>query len=238
MTDAVADGLKSGFDRRRLLAAGGAGGLVLMSGALAGCTTMGGFSLTEVVRRLLLRSSERAFARLTGDGGFWDAQVGKVGLNSILGTRGDILSSILTSNVFKSQLQGAFADLAVDATERAAPIVANAVRVVGIDAAEQLVRGGPTAATGFLRGQMGSTLLEAMVPELGQAMRLANDPVIGQALARLTGADVSGIATRLSGTVEDAIWAEMGIEEAAIRADPASTNDPLLMGTFGLARAL
>jgi hypothetical protein len=39
---------------------------------LPGCAgTGGGFSLVEAVRRLLLRSSENAFARLTAPDGFW-----------------------------------------------------------------------------------------------------------------------------------------------------------------------
>ena len=213
-----------------------------MGGALAssvllvsGCASTGGYSLTEAIRRLLFLSSERAFARLVAPGGFWDAQVAQVGLGSIMGTRGDILSSILTSTLFKDRLEDSFADLAVRGAERAAPLVADAVRVVGIEAAEALVRGGPTAATAFLRGEMGGTLVEAMVPELGQAIRVARDPVIGDAIARLSGVDVAGVANRFSFTINDAIWNEMGVEEAAIRRDPRSTKDPLLIGVFALA---
>lgn len=212
------------------------GGALASSALLvSGCASTGGFSLTEAIRRLLFLSSERAFARLVAPGGFWDGQVARVGLGSIMGTRGDILSSILTSTLFKDRLEDAFADLAVRGAERAAPLVADAVRVVGIDAAEALVRGGPTAATAFLRGEMGGTLVEAMVPELGQAIRVARDPVIGDAIARLSGVDVPGVASRFSTTINDAIWNEMGIEEAAIRRDPAATRDPLLIGVFGLA---
>ena len=213
-----------------------------MGGALAssvllvsGCASTGGYSLTEAIRRLLFLSSERAFARLVAPGGFWDAQVAQVGLGSIMGTRGDILSSILTSTLFKDRLEDSFADLAVRGAERAAPLVADAVRVVGIDAAEALLRGGPTAATAFLRGEMGGALVEAMVPELGQAIRVARDPVIGDAIARLSGVDVPGVANRFSSTINDAIWNEMGVEEAAIRRDPRSTKDPLLIGVFAFA---
>ncbi|NMW31875.1 DUF4197 domain-containing protein [Altererythrobacter sp. RZ02] len=206
------------------------------TGALgvSGCASLPGFGFTDAIKRLLTLSSERAFARLTADGGFWDQQVGQIGLSNILGTRGNLLSGILTSAVFKDQLEGAFADVAVKGAERAAPLVADAVRIVGIQAAEQLVRGGPTAATSFLRGEMGNSLAEAMVPELGDAIRFANDPVIGQAIARLSGVDVAGVSNRFSSQINDAIWTEMGIEEAGIRRDPQSTNDPLLIGVFGL----
>ena len=212
------------------------GGALASSALLvSGCASTGGFSLTEAIRRLLYLSSERAFARLVAPGGYWDAQVAQVGLGTIMGTRGDILSSILTSTLFKDRLEDAFADLAVRGAERAAPLVADAVRIVGIQAAETLMRGGPTAATALLRGEMGGTLVEAMVPELGQAIRVARDPVIGDAIARLSGIDVGSVASRFSSTVNDAIWNEMGIEEAAIRRDPAATRDPLLIGVFGLA---
>ena len=225
-------GLQNGMAGRRAFIAG-----TLASGALlaSGCASTGGYSLTEAIRRLLLLSSERAFARLVAPGGFWDAQVSRVGLGTIMGTRGDILSSILTSTLFKDRLEDAFADLAIRGAERAAPLVADAVRVVGIDAAEALVRGGPTAATAFLRGEMGGTLVEAMVPELGQAIRVARDPVIGDAIARLSGIDVPGVASRFSNTVNEAIWTEIGAEEAAIRQNPRATNDPLLIGVFALA---
>lgn len=225
-------GLTDQTSGRRAFLAG-----ALASGALlaSGCASTGGYSLTEAIRRLLYLSSERAFARLIAPGGFWDAQVARVGLGTIMGTRGDILSSILTSTLFKDRLEDAFADLAIRGAERAAPLVADAVRVVGIEAAEALVRGGPTAATAFLRDEMGGALVEAMVPELGQAIRIARDPVIGDAIARLSGVDIPGVASRFSGTINDAIWTEMGIEEAAIRRDPRSTGDPLLIGVFGLA---
>ena len=230
----MTDLLEQRTGRRAFMVGGAATGAL----ALSGCAGLPGFGFTDAIRRLLFLSSERAFARLTADGGFWDQQVGRIGLSNILGTRGNILSGILTSAVFKDQLEDAFADVAVRGAERAAPLVADAVRIVGIEAAEQLVRGGPTAATSFLRGEMGNSLVEAMVPELGDAIRLANDPIIGRAIAQLSGVDVAGVTNRFSGDINDAVWNEMGIEEAAIRRDPQSTNDPVLIGVFGLGSRL
>lgn len=220
--------------RRAVLAGIGAAGLL----ALPGCASMGGLNLTEAVRRLLLLSSERAFARLTAPGGYWDEQVARVGLGNLLGTRGDVLSRILTSALFKSRLEHAFADIAVEGSERAAPVVADAVRVIGIRNAIDLVRGGPRAATAYLQGEMGGQLIEAMIPELGRAIEIASDPLVGQLIDAATGTHVSGIASRLAGKVNDAIWEEMGTEEAAIRANPSATRDPLLIGVFGAGGAL
>jgi len=72
-----------------------------------------------------------------------------------------------------------------------------------------------------------------MVPELGEAIRVASDPLVAELLNAATGTDVGGIARRLAGEVDAAIWDEIGNEEAAIRADPRSTSDPVLIAVFG-----
>ena len=217
--------------RRRLLA-GAAGGTALL--LLPACaSTGGGFSMVEAVRRMLLLASENAFARLTAPGGFWDEQVAQLGLANLMGTRGDVLSRILTSALVKDRLEERFAGLAIDASFRAAPVVTEAIQMIGFDNAVALVRGGPDAASTFLRGEVGPALLDAMVPELGEAMRLSRDPVLGQALSALTGVDVAGVADRVGRAVDDAVWTEIAREEAAIRARPEDTRDPLLIGVFG-----
>ena len=205
--------------------------------ALPGCATTGAFSFTEAIRRLLVLSSQNAFGRMTAPGGFWDQQVAQIGLNRFFGNRGNVLSNILTSTLFKNRMEDVVADIAVDASFRAAPIVADAVRTVGYANAVDLIRGGPTAASSFLRGQMGVALVEAMVPEVGQGLRVAQDPLVGQLIAGLTGVDLGGMATTFSQTVDDAIWSEIGREEAAIRADPRRTGDPVLIEAFGLGGA-
>ena len=78
-------------------------------------------------------------------------------------------------------------------------------------------------------------LIDAMVPELGTAMRVAGDPLVGQALAALTGVDTAQVAARFADTIDETIWREMGNEEAAIRADPAATNDAAIIAIFGPA---
>ena len=211
------------------------GGLSLGGAALAlpACTSLGGFGLVDAVQRILFLSSERAFERMLQSNGFWDEQVAQLGLNNLLGTRGDVLSRILTSALFKNRLQNAFGDIAYEGAERAAPLVTDAVRTIGIQNAIDLVRGGPTAATGFLRQSMGRTLIEAMVPELGTAMRVASDPLVGELINGLTGVDLSGATTRFADNIDNTIWREIGNEEAAIRRDPGATRDPLIIGVFG-----
>ena len=218
--------------RRSLLAGAAGAGAVLL---LPGCaSTGGGFSLVEAVRRLLLLASENAFARLTAPDGFWDEQVARLGLANVLGTRGDVLGRILTSQAFKDRLEERFAGFAIEASFRAAPVVTDAIRVIGFENAVALVRGGPDAASLYLRQELGTALLDAVVPELGDALRVSRDPLVGQALAALTGVDVAGVADRFGREIDDAIWGEIGREEAAIRANPEATRDPVLIGVFGL----
>jgi len=216
--------------RRGFLAGLGAGCAML---ALPGCASMGGYSLVDAIRRLLALSAQNAFARLTADGGFYDNALTRLDLPDVFGKRGGILQDILTSLVFRDRLQRAFNGFAEDAADRAAPVVLDAVRTIGVENAVALIRGRPTEATEFLRSAMAGRLIEVMVPALGDAMRVAEDPLVGQSLARLTGIDVTGVARSFADDVGNVIWAEMGREEAAIRADPRRSNDPLLIGVFG-----
>lgn len=223
--------LQKGLDRRKLLGSLGIGTGALM---LGGCATYQD-RVANVIERLLLLSSERAFARLTAPGGFWDQQVAQIGLDGFLGACGNVLASILTSGLVKSRLEREFAGFAVDASERAAPVIFDTIRVIGVRNTIDLITGGPTAATAYLRGQAGNRVIDAMVPELGDAMRVAQDPLVGQIVSSLAGIDVGGVAGRVANEVNDTIWTEIAREEAAIRADPRSTNDPVLIGAFGLA---
>ena len=221
--------MQQSFTSRRVLLAGLAASSAL---ALPGCATLGALSLVDAIRRLLTRSTRNALARLVAPGGFYDNELARLDLPDVFGSRGNVLQSILTSAVFKGRLQRSFNRVAEQGARRAAPILADAVRTIGIDNALALIKGGPGAATGFLRSAMAGSLIEAMVPAIGDGLRLADDPAVGQALAALTGIDVTGVARSLSGKVDDVIWSEIGREEAAIRANPEATNDAVLIAAL------
>lgn len=214
--------------RRTFLAGSLAGGVLL----LPGCTSLGGFSMTEALKRLLTISSERAFAKLTAPGGFWDSEVARFDLPEMFSGSGGVLKGLLTSGAFKTQLQRQLNVVAEKGAERAAPLVLEAVRNISIPDAVGIIRGGPTAATTYLRGQMGPALVNAMVPGLGDALRLSSDPVLGQAIRALSGVNISGIAQSVATRADNSIWSQIGLEETGIRANPQSTNDPLLIGVF------
>ena len=118
--------------------------------------------------------------------------------------------------------------------ERAAPLVADVVRNVSIQDAAALVRGGPQAASTFLRGQMDTALVNAMLPGISDGLRVFDDQIISQAVRSVTGFDVAALAQDITRKADDSIWASIGLEESNIRADPRKTNDPVLIGVFGL----
>ena len=226
------------FDRRHFIASAGAVGAASLL-ALTGCSTgFGQFSFVEAVRRLLTLSSYSAIDRLAAPGGFYDNQVARLALPDVFGSRGGVLANIITGVVFRDRLQRTLNRFAEDGARRAAPVVADTIRTVGIANAVALIRGGPTAATGFLRDAMAGRLVDVMFPAIGDAMRVANDPVLGQALSAISGVDISGVARDLSIQADNAIWGEMGREESAIRADPRRTNDPILIAALTGSNAL
>lgn len=224
--------IETRLNRRALMLGGGAGLVTLVA---PGCASLPGFDLTEAVRRLLLLSSENAFARLIQPGGFWDEQVGRLGLDRLLGSSNTVLTRVLTSDVVKRRVESAFADVAIEGSRRAAPVVTETVRVIGFENAVDIVRGGPRAATQALKGELGGRLLDRLVPELAQVIQASSDPLIAQTLGTAMGADISGVVQRLAGNIEDAVWDQIGFEESQIRANPQSTRDPVLIGVFGLS---
>lgn len=222
------------FDRRQILLAGAAG----MTLALPGCQTMPGFSLTEAIRRLLTLASQNAFALLLQPGGFYDSSVARIALPERFGGNSgvNIVSLVLQSRSFRDRLQRQLNRAAEKGAERAAPIVADAVRAVSIEAASEIVRGGPQAATQFLRGKMGVALLDSMLPGITDGLRLFDDQVINKAVQSVTGFDMAALGQDITRKADDAIWAAIGLEESNIRANPQATNDPLLIGVFSILK--
>ncbi len=214
--------------RRGFMAGTAATGLLL----LPGCQSMGGFSMVEAIKRLLTMSGQRAFARLVAPGGFWDSEVARFDLPELFNGNAGGLRGLLTSTVFKNQLQKQLNVVAEKGAERAAPIMLEAVKTMSIPDAIGLVRGGPTAATTWLRSAMGPALINAMVPGLTDALRVSRDPILGQAIKALSGVDLGSVALSIANRADNSIWNQIGAEERDIRANPQSTNDPLLIGVF------
>ncbi|NNC71601.1 MAG: DUF4197 domain-containing protein [Sphingomonadaceae bacterium] len=224
--------MPTNINRRTVLVTGAA----LPLASLAACTGLGGFDLTEAIRRVLTLSSQRAFATLLADDGFYDDQLARIELPDRLGGSGggSILASILGTGAVRNQLLHLLNDAAAEGAERAAPIVTDAIRSFSVADALSIIRGGGDAATRALQGQMGDALVTAMFPEVGAALSLAENPILGRVLQAATGIDINGLRADVTRQAANGIYAAMGREEAAIRANPRATNDPVIIGAFGL----
>lgn len=224
--------METEIDRRRILLAGA----VLPLASLAACTGMGGFDLTEAIRRVLTLSSQRAFARLLAEDGYYNDQLARIELPDQLGGAGSssVLAALLGTSAVRNQLLGILNDAAAEGAERAAPLVTDAIRNFSVADALSIIRGGGNAATLALRGQIGDALLPAMFPEVGRALSVAENPIVGRVLQAATGIDITGLRDNVTRQAVDGIYAAMGREEEAIRANPRATNDPVIIGAFGL----
>ena len=218
------------LSRRRLLASGCLVPLL----ALPGCESLGGFGLEDAIRRLLTLSSQRAFARLLTENGFFEDEVARIPLPSELSGAGAVASALLRTSLVQNQLLRLMNRAAADAAEAAAPIVYDSIRNMSISDAVSLVRGGPSAATDFLQRRMGSAIVDAMFPGVGRALRLLDDGVINRVVQAATGVDFGRLQRHVAESAAEGIYRAIGREEAAIRANPRETGDPVLIGVFGV----
>ncbi|TFI57729.1 DUF4197 domain-containing protein [Sphingomonas parva] len=224
------------LSRRTLLATGLAVPILALPGCASGLG--GGFGLEDAIRRILTLSSQRAFAQLLTDEGFFQDELARVQLPSQLG--GSAITRALTVALGTSAVQDRLLRLvnhaAADAADAAAPIVYDSIRTMTIADAVSLVRGGPTAATDFLQRSMGDAIVDAMFPGVGNALRIADNGLINRVLQTATGIDFTGLQADVARKAASGIYRAIGREEAAIRSNPQATGDPVLIGVFGLLR--
>ncbi len=207
---------------------------------LPGCAGGTGFSLVDAIRRLLTLSSQNALGGLMKPNGFYDDALTKIQLPSALGgSQGASLASIvLGSSAFRDRLTRQVNRAAEKGAELAAPVVADAISKLSISDAASIISGGGPAATGLLKTAMGNALFSKMLPGIDNGLRLFDSPVVAEALRQVTKIDLSGLRDDISTKASEGIYKAIGREEMAIRANPASTNDPLLMGVFAVAKRL
>ena len=223
------------YHRRSVLGMGVAAGLL----ALPGCSSLPGLSLTEAVKRLLTLSSQNAFAELLQPNGFFDSQIARITVpDSLGGSRAtDIATALLRSRPIQDRLLRQVNRAAEEGAELAAPIVAETIRNMSIADAVAIINGGPRAATSLLQGQLGNTLVERMLPGIGNGLRLFDNEIINLVLSQATNVDFSSISRDVTNKVSDAIYRSIGAQEASIRANPRATNDPLLIAVLGAGKA-
>lgn len=223
------------MERRQFLASGSA--VVLL--ALAGCSQGLGYSLTEAIRRLLTLSSQRALARLMAPGGFYDSQVARITLPDQFSRTGSVLTRVLLSSVVRDRLLRQVNRAAEEGADRAAPVLADAILAMSPQDAAAIVKAvGTPAATLLLQQQIGDALIPAMLPGVDEGLRLFDDQVVTEALKAATGIDFAGLREDVTRKASNAIFAEMGKEELAIRANPQATGDPILIAAFTAGKVM
>ena len=221
--------------RRALIGAG----LALPILALPGCASgLGRFGFEDAIRRLLTLSSQRAFARLLTDEGFFRDDVARIPLPEQLGGSRvtNALAALLGTSLVQDRLLRLVNRAAADAAEEAAPIVYDSIRGMSIADAVSIVRGGSTAATDYLQRSMGNAIVDAMFPGVGQALRLFDNGVVNQLVRLATGFDFNRLQRHVAQAAANGIYRAIGREEGAVRADPGATGDPVLTGVFALGR--
>jgi hypothetical protein len=206
---------------------------------LPGCASSG-ISLVEAIRRLLSISSQRAFAALLRENGFYDDALARIELPDALGgaRASGIVAAALRSGPVRERMLRQVNRAAEKGAEIAAPMVVEAIKVVSVADALGIVRGGPTAATDLLKGQMGSALVTAMIPGIDNGLRLFDSQIVNEALRLATGINFAGLRDDVSARASNAIYQAIGREEANLRANPQSANDPLLATVFGIGKRL
>ncbi len=220
------------IDRRRLLG----WAALLPVAALAGCAAgPRGYSIEEGVRRLLTLSSQRAFARLLQPGGFYEDELARIAppdsLGQIAGAGklGVMLNSLLRSQAVRRRIALALNDIAGKAADRAAPIVMQAIDGLSPADALRVLRAGPHAATDLLQQRIGDRVIEVMLPELAGLLRSDLLRAMSAAYAETSGIDYLELGRTIATQATDGIFRVIGREEAAIRADPLATRDPVLI---------
>lgn len=223
------------LDRREFLAGAlAAGALLAVPGA---ALAQGVDTASEAVRRLMVLATQNALSRLGQPNGFLNSTVARFGMPVLFVKRGSVPPGPLAEPAFRQQLVQRLNLIAEAGARGAVPAMAEASRKLPIPNAAAILRGQPTAATSTLRLEMGSGLVNALWVPLEQALITAQDPIIAQAVAALPGVTLKDVAHAIALSADNGIWYEIGAAEADIRADPAATNDPLLVAELGAVPA-
>ncbi|WP_343519781.1 DUF4197 domain-containing protein [Sphingomonas sp.] len=219
------------MNRRGLLAGMAMLPLVAVAGCMAG---PGSYTVEEGVRRLLTLSSQRAFDRLIRPGGFYDDQLTRLTIPERPDDRsGAVLAAVLRTNAVRGRIAIALNDLAVDAADRATPVVLDAIRRMTFADALAVLRGGPTAATDLLARETEGAVIDAMYPDFSDGLRGDAFEILTAAVAAASGFDLGALARDVSRQAGRAIFLAIGREEAEIRRNPRATRDPVLIALLG-----
>lgn len=212
--------------RRGLLAGLGATALLML---LPPVPAWAAASPLDVVRRLLRRASERAFAKLSTSNGFWDSPVARFDLPELFAKGSRVPAGQ------REQLQRRLNVAAEVGARRAGQAARGAHGLIKREEAAAVLTGEATAGTSLLRARIGARLINIMIPAIENALRDERDPVVMAAVRKLSGVELTDVAKAIALKADSAIWYQIGSEEADIRAHPQGTGDRVLIQAFAKA---
>ncbi|HLK28436.1 MAG TPA: DUF4197 domain-containing protein [Puia sp.] len=131
---------------------------------------------------------------------------------------------------------------AEDASRSAAPIFINAIKIMSIQDALGILRGGDFAATNYLKDKTTASLTASFAPVIKQSLDKVNATkywsdvftAYNQFATNKINPDISGYVT---GKALDGIFVQVGLEEQKIRKDPVARVSDILKKVFGNAAA-
>lgn len=229
------------------LATGAASTLIL--GACAsqgGLGALGGGTKTPLdligaIRQLLTIIASRALGNLGKSGGFMNDTLARIGIPS---TTAAPLMALLNQMGITKNIEKQFNTVAEIATARLTPMLNSAIASLSPADANAIIKGGPTAATQFLKSALSTQLLTQLKPLVTSALNETGGlGLIGQAMILAQGfnggnsanaspfanGDVSGF---ISAKALDRIFSAMATEEQAVRSDPSGGGSALVAQVF------
>lgn len=190
------------------------------------------------IREALGKATDSVIDRLGKDGGFWTDKVVQIALPGPLKKATKILKYTdkagLTDGLHRS-----LNTAAEKATPLAKPLLKKAISSMSVSDGLGIVTGGSTAATDYLKRTVGPDIEAQMRPIIVRQLSGIKaydqlDKLIGKAGLPVKGLSKDDLTTYVTAKTADGIFHYMGVEEAAIRANPAKTGSKLLKSVFGL----
>lgn len=228
--------MKNQFDRRVFVAALLAAGPAFAQRPLLDGLTQGDAS--RGIKEALSLASMNATNRLAQPNGFWGNPQVRIPLPGVLGQTQRTLSRMRMSGPL-DQLQENLNHAAESVMPQAASLFTNAVRTITIADAIDIVRGGDTSATSYLRGRTETRLTTLLRPPMTRALTDSGAFALMRTALREVGMSsmTSDLRTEVinfsTAKALDGCFYFIAEEERAIRRDPWRRTSDILRRVFG-----
>ncbi|MES2331361.1 MAG: DUF4197 domain-containing protein [Bacteroidota bacterium] len=202
----------------------------------------GALSTDDIVSGLkeaLVQGSQKGTSALSQVDGFF----GNAALKILLPAEAQKVESTLRRVGLGKQVDDAILSMnraAEDAAKSAAPIFVNAIKQMSFQDALGILKGGDTAATGYLRGKTTSELTTAFKPVINQSLEKVNATKYWNTLItsynkiNILGQKVNpDLSAYVTDKALNGIFYQVALEEKSIRKDPVARTSDILKKVFG-----